>query len=68
MSSNASASASGGIGFFGLLQVVFITLKLTGHLTWSWLWVFSPLWIGFSLWLLLVSALFGLFVYVEKNR
>ena len=41
MSNNAK---SGGIGFFGLLTIVFIVLKLTGFIDWSWLWVLSPIW------------------------
>ena len=36
---------SGSIGFCGLLTVLFIALKLTGYIQWSWLWVVSPLWI-----------------------
>jgi len=36
---------SGGIGFFGLLAIVFITLKLTNYIAWSWWWVLSPLWL-----------------------
>lgn len=36
---------NGGISFLGLLQVVFITLKLIGFIKWSWLWVLLPLWI-----------------------
>lgn len=47
MSNNSSAS-SGGIGFCGLLTIVFIVLKLLGKITWSWLWVLSPLWIGWG--------------------
>lgn len=47
MSKESSSSSSGGIGFCGLLTIVFITLKLTGHIDWSWWWVLSPLWIGF---------------------
>lgn len=39
-------SRSGGIGFVGLLTIVFITLKLTGVIDWLWWWVLSPLWIG----------------------
>lgn len=31
--------------FVGLLTIVFITLKLLGKITWSWLWVLSPIWI-----------------------
>ena len=30
----------------GLLTIVFITLKLTHVIDWSWIWVLSPLWIG----------------------
>jgi hypothetical protein len=36
---------SGGIGFCGLLAIVFITLKLAKVINWSWLWVLSPVWI-----------------------
>ena len=38
---------SGGIGFVGLLQITFIVLKLVGVISWSWVWVLSPLWISF---------------------
>lgn len=45
MSESSSSSASGGgIGFFGLLGIVFITLKLTGYIDWSWWYVTMPLW------------------------
>lgn len=40
---------NGGIGFCGLLTIVFITLKLTGYIVWSWWWVLSPLWIPFAI-------------------
>lgn len=33
-------------GLGTLLGVLFIALKLTGYITWSWLWVLSPLWLG----------------------
>lgn len=36
---------SGGIGFLGLLAIVFIVLKLTGYIAWSWWWVLAPIWI-----------------------
>lgn len=42
----SSSSSSGGIGFAGLLTIVFITLKLIGKIDWSWWWVLSPLWIS----------------------
>jgi ABC-type multidrug transport system permease subunit len=36
-------NSSGGIGFTGLLTIVFITLKLCGVIQWSWFWVLSPI-------------------------
>lgn len=42
MSQSSSSSSSGGIGFFGLLQVLFIGLKLTGHIAWPWWQVLLP--------------------------
>ena len=43
-----------GISFTGLLQIVFITLKLIDKITWGWVWVFSPTWISASIVILLV--------------
>lgn len=34
----------GGVGFLGLLTIVFITLKLCNVINWSWWWVTMPLW------------------------
>lgn len=51
--SDTKTTSSGGIGFCGLLAIVFITLKLgignTAVMGWSWWWVLSPLWIPFAL-------------------
>ena len=30
------------IGFIGILTIVFIVLKLTDYIDWSWFWVLSP--------------------------
>lgn len=32
------------ISLFGLLGIVFIVLKILGHITWPWLWVTAPIW------------------------
>jgi uncharacterized protein (DUF983 family) len=56
--SNSNSSTSGGIGFPGLLTVLFIGLKLTGHITWSWLWVLSPLWISFIIGIITLIIIF----------
>ena len=37
-----------GLGFVDALTLLFIALKLTGHITWSWIWVLSPIWISIS--------------------
>ena len=42
MSSKSASNSSGGIGFVGLLTILFIGLKLTGYIDWSWWWVLSP--------------------------
>lgn len=38
-----------GPGVGGLLGVLFVALKLTGHIDWSWFWVLSPFWIPFAI-------------------
>ena len=44
---------TGGIGFCGLLTILFVGLKLTGYISWSWWWVLSPMWIPACLYILL---------------
>ena len=45
----SSSSSSSGISFTGALTVLFVGLKLTNVITWSWWWVLSPIWISLSL-------------------
>lgn len=43
-------SGGSGIGGIGtILGIVFIVLKLTGVISWSWLWVLAPFWIPLAL-------------------
>ena len=42
-----NSGGSRGIGFFGVLAIVFIVLKLLGVVTFSWVWVLAPIWIPF---------------------
>ena len=37
-----------GLGLLELLTILFVALKLTGQIDWSWLWVLSPMWIFLS--------------------
>ena len=52
--SNNTKNVSVNFPLFGILGLIFITLKLTGHITWSWLWVLSPFWIPIGLGLLIL--------------
>jgi hypothetical protein len=51
---------------FGILGLIFITLKLTGHITWSWLWVLSPFWIPFAFFAVICLVIF-LWAVFSKN-
>ena len=55
-------NAKSGIGFVGLLTIVFITLKLLKVISWSWWWVLSPIWIE----ILLIVVIAFLVALVEK--
>lgn len=57
MSDNSTGGKAGGIGFCGLLTIVFIVLKLTGVIAWSWLWVLAPTWIPIAVALLILLAI-----------
>lgn len=43
------------INFFGLLAILFITLKLIGIITWNWTWVLAPIWIPLAFVLVLIT-------------
>jgi hypothetical protein len=53
---------SGGIGFCGLLTIVFIVLKLCNVIAWSWWWVLAPSWIpaAFALAIIVIGAVCGI--------
>lgn len=46
---NVQTTSSSGLSLGGLLLVIFVVLKLTGNIAWSWWWVLSPLWIPFAI-------------------
>lgn len=53
-----ATSGTSSMGFAGWLTILFIALKLTGVISWSWVWVLSPLWISIGLLILLFVVLF----------
>jgi hypothetical protein len=68
MSDKTSTPTSGGIGFFGLLTVVFITLKLTHVIAWSWWWVLAPLIAPIALVLLICAVVLGAALWSEVRK
>ena len=61
-------TSSGGIGFIGLLTIVFIVLKLCKVIAWSWLWVLAPIWIMLGLYLTLIAIAGILFLIPNKKH
>jgi hypothetical protein len=60
-------SSSSGVSFMGLLTILFIALKLTNFIDWSWWWVLSPIWI--SLFVILISAgLLSVIKYIRNAK
>jgi hypothetical protein len=49
-----SSKSSNGISFGSVLFLIFLVLKLTNLIDWSWWWVTSPLWIGFAILLIIL--------------
>ena len=52
---NTARGTTGGMGITTILFIIFLVLKLTGNIDWSWLWVTSPVWIPWIFVLLLVA-------------
>lgn len=61
-------NASGGIGIGMILFLIFMTLKLTGFINWSWWWVTAPLWIPISAAILIAGVALLVAYIVYKNK
>lgn len=54
-----------------LVFIVFLVLKLTGYIDWSWWWITAPLWVGYaSVAIALVGALiaYAVILFCERKR
>lgn len=51
------------ISFMSVLFLIFLTLKLTNYITWSWWLVTSPLWGGFAV-IGIVALLMFIFAFI----
>ena len=63
-----SSNGSSGIGFFGLMFLVFMTLKLTGLIDWSWWWVTAPLWGPAIAAVVFIVVMLALAIYAEAKK
>lgn len=62
---NNNKSNNTNVTFIGLLSLIFITLKLTNVINWSWIWVLSPLWISGGI---IIAVAFWITIYAFSLR
>lgn len=67
MSDNSNNSTRTGIGFTGLLALLFIALKLLNVIDWSWWWVLAPLWGGIAFALVVLLTAFVVIIIKDKR-
>lgn len=70
MNENKTVRVSGGLSLPAVLFIVFLILKLTNVIDWSWWWVTAPLWISFSLGIVavLIYTIVLLCIYSARKR
>lgn len=61
---NKKETKKGSLGFVGFLTLIFIILKLTNIINWSWIWVFSPIWIS----AIVLVLIFGIILVAGKMK
>lgn len=54
--------------FLPILALIFITLKLTNVITWSWLAVLAPIWVPFAIALTLITTVGILSVFLSPKK
>lgn len=59
-------SSGSSIGITTILTLIFVILKLTGNIDWSWWWVVSPIWIGWGF-MLVIILIFVVVEYLFRN-
>jgi hypothetical protein len=61
---------SGNLSLSLIIFVVFLTLKLSGIIDWSWWWITSPLWLPFALVLVVIGiiSIFALIAVLINDR
>ena len=60
----ADSKSSNGLGIGTILFLIFMVLKLTNYIDWSWWWVTAPLWIP-----IIILGVVGLIaIFYLKNK
>ena len=60
----ADSKSSNGLGIGTILFLIFMVLKLTNYIDWSWWWVTAPLWVP-----IIILGIVGLIaIFYIKNR
>ena len=60
-------SGSSGLGLASVLTIIFVILKLVGVITWSWWWVFSPIFIDFGL-TIIVLVIYVIYIVHDSKK
>lgn len=68
MSQTNVVQSGGLLSLPSLLGIVFIILKLTGVITWSWVWVLAPFWIPLALTLVIFVPIAAVIAIVGSKR
>ncbi len=55
---------NGGMSFISVLTLIFMVLKLTNNISWSWIWVLSPIWIS----AILIILMLGIILVIGKIK
>jgi len=63
--SDGDSTSSHGASFLDLLAVLFIGLKLTGYIGWSWAAVLSPIWVPWAI-IVVLAAVVGTIAMIEE--
>jgi hypothetical protein len=62
---NNSSNTGGGMGLGTILFLIFLVLKLTNYIDWSWWWVTAPLWITAILYIVIVTIFIN---FIQRRR
>lgn len=63
-----SKESLSGIGLGTVVLAVLVTLKLTGQITLSWVWVLLPLWLPFAFFIIILLVIGLITIYTMLNN